>query len=163
MVPEVSRGNLLVISTLTKIFALAGVRGPGFLVGSDDIARELERKAVPWRVNSVASAAGEAALRDDEYIRRTREMVPVWREEVKNGLEESGFFEAYPSEANFLLLRLLDERADGFELTEELGRKGILVRNCFNFSGLDPGFIRVAVLSAEKNAALVNAVMDVLG
>ena len=162
MVPEVSRGGVIVVSTLTKIFALAGVRGPGFLVGGDEIARELEGKAVPWRVNSVAAAAAGAALSDDDYLVRTRKMIPAWREEVRIGLEKCGFFEVYPSEANFLLLRLLDAGIDGLELTEELGRRGILVRNCFNFRGLDPGFIRVAVLSADRNAALMKAFAEVL-
>lgn len=162
MVPEVSRGSVIVVSTLTKIFALAGVRGPGFLVASDEIARELERKAVPWRVNSVAAAAAGEAVRDDDYLVRTRKMIPVWRGEVKKGLEKCGLFAVYPSEVNFLLLRLLNADIDGFELTEELGRRGILVRNCFNFRGLDSGFIRVAVLSPDKNAALMKALEEVI-
>ena len=155
--------NLVIISTLTKIYALAGVRGPGYLIADPELVSTLEENGVPWRVNTVAVAAGRAAIADGEYLKQTRELVPVWREDLRRELEATGFFEVYPSSTNFLLLRLLDPSPDAADLADGLGRKGILVRHCASFKPLDSRFLRVAVLSPPANHRLLEALVEILG
>ncbi len=160
LAPE-TRG-LSVISTMTKLFALAGVRGPGYVVASPKLISDLENMGVPWRVNSIASAACRAALLDGSYIERTRESVSAWRERLRRDLEATGFFRVYPSAANFLLLGIAGASLDAGGLADALGRKGILIRNCGNFHGLDSHFIRVAVLSPDANRRLVEAIREIM-
>ncbi len=165
LLPETGAGNLAVISTLTKLFALAGLRGPGYLVASPKLAARLEEAAPPWRVNVVAAAAGGAALADTEYIARTQTLIPAWRAELRAGLESLQMFDVFSSSANYLLLRLRTGR-DAGPLVEALGHGGILVRDCRNFAGLDASFLRVAVRPPAENARLLeelNVSMEAIG
>ncbi len=160
LLPELGGGGLVVISTFTKLYALAGLRGPGWLAASNALVSRLEERGVPWRVNVVAEAAARASLGDLEYLRRTRESVSEWRENLRRSLEETGHLEVYPSRANFLLMRILEPRFDAGALTDALGERGILIRDCSNFTGLDPRFGRVAVQTPERNYRLKEAIEE---
>jgi len=162
LMPEAGTQGLVIISTLTKLFALAGLRGPGWLAAPPDMASRLEERAAPWRVNVVAAAAARVSLKDEEYVRRTRTMVAEWREEMARRLSESAGCRVFPSAANFLLLRLPDGAPPAAALADELGRRGILVRVCGDFRGLEEGYIRVSVRTPRDNQRLIEALGEVV-
>jgi threonine-phosphate decarboxylase len=116
---------------------------------------------MPWRVNSIASAASCAALKDGVFLEETRSRIREWRQEMSLQLEASGRLRAYPSSTNFLLLKILDEGYDSGRLCDELGMREILIRNCANFAGLDARFVRVSVQKPELNARLIEAMGEV--
>jgi threonine-phosphate decarboxylase len=62
----------------------------------------------------------------------------------------------YPGEANYLLIRSAPD------LYDRLLAKGILIRHCANFSGLDDTYFRIAVRRREENEALIKAIGEVL-
>lgn len=154
--------GLVVISTFTKLFALAGLRGPGWLIAAPDLVMELERHAIPWRVNQMAVEMARASLRAPGYLRKTRESVRSWRGELSAGLAGLEVFRVYPSNANFLLLRSRNMRCDTGALVDGLGKRGILIRPCFDFPGLGEGFFRVAVRRPRENRRLLRAIREVL-
>jgi threonine-phosphate decarboxylase len=162
LLPEIGGGGLVVISTLTKLFALAGLRGPGWLASSNGLTSRLEEKAVPWRVNVVADAAARASLGDQDYLERTRESLGEWKEDLHRSLTSLGIFHIYPSRVNYLLLKITDESLDLAILVDALGRRGVLVRVCDNFRGLESGFIRVAVRTPPDNDRLIAALEEVV-
>lgn len=147
--------GLVVFSTFTKIFALAGLRGPGWLAGPGGLVARLEKSAIPWRVNAAAAAAARACLADDHYLERTRRAVREWREELAAELEKYAIFHVFPSHANFLLLRKEGNKASTKALVDGLGRRGILVRHCADFHGLDESYIRVAIRRPRENRRLL--------
>lgn len=161
LLPEAGGGGLAILSTFTKLFALAGLRGPGWLAGARDMVEALEERAVPWRVNAVAAAAARASLADAGYLRETRGKVAAWREDFARRLREAGPIRVYPSRTNYLLLGLDFPGLDAASLADGLGECGILVRNCCNFRGLEEGFIRVAVRTPPDNLALLDALEKV--
>jgi len=151
---EVGGGeSLFHLSTSTKLFALAGLRGPGWLVGPGEVVRKLELQSPPWRVGEPAAAALRAALSDRKYLARTRRLVPRWREKLASSLEGLPL-KIFPSSVNLLLLRLPGGDV-GEQLVHYLGRRGILVRWCADFPGLGPEFVRVAVGRPRQNRSLV--------
>lgn len=152
--------GLVVISTFTKLFALAGLRGPGWLAGTRELIDELEEKGFPWRVNVAAEAAALACLRNEVYLRRTRARVGAWREELARGLQKAGPFRVYPSHANYLLLRLPLGGPEALALVDGMGRKGVLVRSCHDFFGLGEGFVRVAVRKRRENGRLLRILRE---
>ena len=162
LMSEAGSKNLAIVSTLTKVFALAGLRGPGWLVGPPDLVAELEGRAVPWRVNVMALAAARASLGDGDHLRHTREAVRAWREQLSRGLGDIGIFHIFPSEANFLLVRVIDPALDPLMMLDDLGRRGILLRSCANFCGLDESFMRIAVRTPGENERLVAALEDIV-
>ncbi len=151
--------KIWVSRSLTKYFGLAGLRA-GYLLAPRAAVRDLEDSAPPWRINSLAEAAVVAALGDSEYVTRTTALVAEARVTFIDMLERLGFLKVYPSEANFLLVRIQRPGLTSSELSRKLLRQGFLVRDASTFSGLDERYLRLAVRSTEDNLALVRALEE---
>ncbi|HOT04480.1 MAG TPA: histidinol-phosphate transaminase [Methanolinea sp.] len=145
--------SLFVIRSLTKSFAMAGIRfGYGF--GDPELVAKIEARRLPWTVNAVAEQmAIEAFIRYDE-LKVSRDRIRDERERLSAKLSCLPL-EVVPSRANFLLLNL---DRDAGPLCASLLRYGILVRDCHSF-GL-PCSIRVAVRKREENNLLVEALSE---
>jgi len=154
--------NLFVVRSFSKFFGMPGIR-IGYGVGNRKLIQILETTRPPWCINSLALIAAEAALRDDEYVRKTREYVKKGRKQLTELLSETRAFYVFPSETNFLLVKILREGVTAGYLREKLARKGILVRDCSDFSGLDESFLRITVRSSEENLTLVNMLREIMG
>jgi len=99
----VLRENLLVIGSLTKFFALPGLR-LGYAIGSGSLIKRLWDVRDPWSVNCLAQAAAIASIEDDAYIRKTREWISVERPFLFRSLFRIRGIEAYSPSANYVLL-----------------------------------------------------------
>lgn len=148
--------HLLLLRSLTKFFALPGLR-LGYALGSPEILARLLPWAAPWRVNSLAEAGGIAALADREYQERSRLLIPRWREELAGELEALGAFRVVPGVANYLLARIASADLAAPRLTAELLREGVAIRDCSSFCGLGPAFVRLAVRPPAERRVLLEA------
>ena len=113
---------------------------------------DFPQKAVPGALESeMPESAGNT------YMDRARTLVAVERKKMKEALQKMGF-RVFPGEANYIFFSAGEttgrERPD---LQAALLKQGILIRSCENYVGLRKGDYRVAVLSPEKNAALLTA------
>lgn len=150
VVMEVARNPyLIVLRSLTKFYALSGIR-IGYGVFHPSVAEKVRACKEPWTVNSLAQAAGAAVLEDTAYQKASREMMEREKSFVEAGLKKIGVT-FIPSAANYYLLRV----PGAARTVAALERKGILVRDCASFSGLDPTYIRVAVRSRLENERLL--------
>jgi len=154
--------NVIVLLSLTKIFAIPGLR-LGCAVADRAVIHRARELQPPWSVNSLAQAVGAAALRDHEYIRQTQLYVRQQREQLVGELKSLPGLAIYPGEANFLLLRLDRTGLDARTLAQRLLADGIAIRLCDNFDGLDPRFFRIAVRREEENARLCERLRAALG
>lgn len=145
--------NLLVLRSLTKVFALAGLR-LGYAVGRQSLIERLGFSRDPWSVNWLAQVAGVAALADQDYLLRTRQWIKEERKHLYHELRRLPDLEVWPTEANYFLLRLNGETTV-HQLMQHLGPRGILVRNGSSFPGLGPQYFRVAVRTRAENQRLV--------
>lgn len=154
--------NVIVLCSFTKFFALPGLRlGCAFM--DPGIARDLRKIMPTWSVNVFAQAAGEAALRDEDYARETRRFVRERREDLVRELRSISGLTVYPGLANFLLLRIDRGGIDAPTLARRMLERGIAVRACGNFEGLDDRFFRVAVRTSEENGKLCDALRALFG
>ena len=142
---------LIVLRSMTKFYALSGLR-VGYGVFPRHIVNMLKEHKEPWTVNTLAQKAAIAALADNNHAVKTFKVIRKEKRFLENGFRELGI-KFYPSDANFYLLKI----NNSFLIVPILNRKGILVRNCSNFKGLDNSYIRVAVKSRPQNRALVEA------
>ena len=157
-VPEISVTDMVdrglwVARSFTKFFAIPGLR-LGCLV-CDDAAR-VQALQPSWPVNSVAAAAGGAAVNDRGFAEASRAEVARLREDLFGALDALSGLQPFPGAANFLLVR----GPDG--LPERLAGRGVLVRGCGPFYGLGPEYFRIAVRDAEENGRLVAAIREEL-
>ncbi|MBN2908919.1 threonine-phosphate decarboxylase [Polycladomyces sp. WAk] len=156
-----SHPSVILLRSLTKFYALAGIR-LGYAVASPKWVKRLEQRQIPWSVNAVAQVLGEAALQDQEYEQKVRDWVQKARMSLRMRLSRIPELKVYPSETNYLLVRLEREGKTASWLQEHLGRQGILIRNCADFPGLDERYFRVAVRTDEDHERLVKALQQCL-
>lgn len=148
--------NLLILKAFTKWYAMAGVRLGYALCRNTDLLDRMRAAGQPWAVSGLAQAAGLAALQEEKYSRRLHALITAQRPLVAAGLASLGC-RVIPGQANYLLF--YHDRPD---LTPALREKGVLLRDCSNYSGLGPGWYRCAVRGAEENQAFLQAMKEVL-
>lgn len=142
--------NILVLRSMTKDYALAGLR-LGYAVGHPAMVAALGRVRPAWNVNALAQVAGVAALRDEAHLQTSLGLLGQAKAELVAALRNLGLA-PLPSAVHFFLVPVGDAR--GFR--QALLRKGILVRDCTSF-GL-PTYVRIATRRPEENAHLVKAI-----
>jgi threonine-phosphate decarboxylase len=140
---------LIVLRSLTKFYELAGQR-IGFGVFPGHLAAAMEKYREPWTVNSLAQAAGIAVLSDRAYQAESIMNMDKEKQFIEKNLKRLGIT-YFPSSANYYLLRIRKAQA----IIRALETKGILVRDCSNFHGLDRTFIRIAVRTRGENRRLM--------
>ena len=153
--------NLIVLRSLTKFYAIPGLR-LGYLVAHEGNVRKMLRMKEPWTVNALAEAAGCAALDDSEFARRTLECVSLWKTQLSEALREIRGLQSFPPSVNFILARITKDHVCVEALQRQLLTRGIMIRNCSNFPGLDPTYFRVAVRSPKENARLIEALRETM-
>lgn len=147
------RPNLVVLRSLTKFYAIAGLR-VGWLAAAPELAAQLGAAREPWRLSTPAIAAGLACLQANALRAATLDAIPLLRTELASGLEKLGCT-VFPSVANYLLCQLPASAPAAAALAAALRPKGMLVRTCTDFAGLDGRFLRLAVRRAADNHRLL--------
>lgn len=153
--------NVTVLRSMTKFFAIPGLR-LGFAAAAPDLAARVRARLPPWSVSILAQAVGVAALGDQDYARQTLAFVEARRHELVQGLADLGGVTVYPGTANFLLCRLDHPGIEAPDLAARLARRGLAIRPCDSFEGLDARFFRLAVRPAEEQARLLDAFAEEL-
>ncbi len=150
--------NLVIVRTFSKFFGLAGLR-IGYAVSKDlEIIEALEKIRLPFCINNIAVKAAIAALENVEYYRRIRDKIVEEREKLVKELERFEQLEVFPSEANFVLVRVKDE----IGLAKRLEEKGIAVRDVSGLMGLKGEHVRITIGREEENRTLVEALKLIL-
>lgn len=153
--------NVVVLLSLTKIFAIPGLR-LGCAIADAGIIHRMREIQPPWSVNSIAQIVGDAALQDREYLEKSRKYVCEGRTQLINGLLAMGCFTIYRGAANFLLFRIDRNDMDAPIIATRLLDYGLAVRLCHNFEGLDGRFLRIAVRRESENARLLRALKKIV-
>ncbi|MFA5576353.1 MAG: threonine-phosphate decarboxylase [Tissierellaceae bacterium] len=144
--------GLGIIRAATKFFALPGIR-LGYGCTSRFLAREISEVQLPWSINSFAESAGKYIFNDEEYIRESKDYIDRERKYIFRELSKLSSFKAFYTEANYTLIKLLD--LDEEYVFDFFLQRGIVIRKCSSFPGLDNTYIRVAIKSREDNKRLI--------
>lgn len=155
-IPWLSRfSNLLISRTFSKAYGLAGLR-VGYGIAHPEVADLMNRVRQPFNVSSVALAAAEAALLDEEFLAQSARMNERGMAQITEALAELGL-EWIPSAGNFVTFRVGDAAA----VNASLLRQGVIVRPIASY-GL-PEWLRVSIGLPEENARFIAALKQALG
>lgn len=147
--------NLLVLRAFTKLYSMAGLR-LGYLLGESRLLAMIESFGAAWSVSSPAQISGLASLgAEPEWTAYTKRVIAQERSFLIDELSSLGI-KALPSDANFLLIE------SKLPLYRELRRRGILVRDCSNFTGLNGSFIRIGIKTRKENTFLIKALEEIV-
>ena len=147
---------LAVLNAFTKFYAMAGIRLGYVMTANKELLHRMRQQLPEWNVSTVAQRAGIAALTDQAYVHKTRELVRRERRYLQGELEALGT-EVFPAQANYLTFRLCREETEAGRLKEALLTQGILIRDCANYRNMQKGCYRIAVRTHEDNVRLIEA------
>jgi threonine-phosphate decarboxylase len=158
----VRSADVIVLRSLTKFFALPGLR-VGYLIAHPRVTARLRAQLEPWSVNAIAQEVARTCLNDQRFVQRSRTFLERERPWLFQQLLTIEGLQPLLSQANFLLVRITKKDRCAADVVQRLAAKNILVRDCGNFVGLGKRFFRVAVRTRSENARLVAALCTVLG
>jgi threonine-phosphate decarboxylase len=149
--------NLAILRSMTKVFALPGIR-MGYVLSDGGNIERIRAQLPEWNLSVVAKGAMEAGievLRKRAFIAGAMAEIKTERQFLSENLSRLSM-EVFSSDTCFILFK----GPEG--LWEKLLTRGILIRDCSNFVGLGPGYYRIAVRGHEDNRALIRAMEEVV-
>lgn len=159
--PLLARSSrVVVLRTFSKALGLAGLRF-GLALAHPAVAREIAKGRLPYNVNLITLAAAQVALRHaPALLAHTREVVSI-RERFVARLRSVPGVSAYPTAANFVLIRC--EALPATEVFQRLYEDhGILVRDLSSSPELAE-CLRISIGTAEDMDAVIDALEEILG
>jgi histidinol-phosphate aminotransferase len=150
-------GNLLILRTMSKSYALAGMR-IGYALGSPELVADLDAVKDSYNLDRLAIVAAKAAIEDDEHHRKIVDHVVAERRWLELQLHELGF-EQSPSEANFVFVKPAPGNAAA-AVADALRERRILVRHYDR----EPiaGWFRITVGTRDQHERLLEALREIL-
>ncbi|MDR0805907.1 MAG: threonine-phosphate decarboxylase CobD [Enterobacteriaceae bacterium] len=149
-----STRHLYILRSLTKFFAIPGLR-LGYLISGDTTGIAwLKAHREPWSINAFAALAGEVLLDDQQYIADTHRWLKIQQHYLWTHLSAFSELTVWKPTVNYLFFRC--NKSD-FDLQSALLEHHILIRHCKNYSGLNASYYRAAVRSEQENRLLIDA------
>ena len=148
--------NLLITRTFSKVYGLAALR-LGYAVSSPDIADILNRARLPFNVNSIAAIAAEAAIHDQEHVKRTITMNNEGMQQLVTGLKNLAI-DYTPSLGNFIMI---DLKTSAAEIYHKLLQQGVIVRPLAAYELITQ--LRVTIGTTDQNERFLKALQLVMG
>lgn len=156
--------NLAVLSSMSKIFRIPGLR-TGFLTGAKPLIRNVMSHYQPWSVNALA----QAVIKDIydhpgdilPFYRQTRKFIVKERNNFVQALAETDGIRLFDAPVYFVLAQL--DKRSASQLCRRVGDDRFLIRDCSNFKGLSDRFVRFSLKTNEINMALTQSIKRALG
>ncbi len=149
--------HVLLLRAFTKFYAMAGIRLGYCISREEKLLEKMAKMGAAWSVSSLAQAGGLAALEEEDYGKRLKALIKKERAFLTEGLREAGC-RVIEGKANYLLF-FTEEK----DLQEKLWEKGIMIRDCSNYSGLEKGYYRIGIRKREENELLLKAIKEAKG
>lgn len=154
----VAAGNTLQLHSMTKRFAMPGLR-LGYVTGAPQLMERIRKVRMPWSVNALAIEAGL-------YLTEHPDTAPIdlpalldEAQRLRRALDSIPGISVQTTDTHFMLCHIL--KGSAADLKQWLAReKGVLIRDASNFEGLGPGHFRIAAQTREENDLLITAIEE---
>ena len=150
---------LFIVRAFTKFFGMPGARLGYGISSNKELLKKFSNSQLPWNINTLAELALQKSYEDREYINKSKEWIKEELPYMLTKLKDiSVISRVIPTSCNFVLCELngIDEN----KLYEIMLEKGILIRKCSNFKGLNDSFVRFAIKSRELNNILLDLLRE---
>jgi histidinol-phosphate aminotransferase len=149
--------NLVVLRTFSKAMAMAGLRF-GYMMAHPEIARQVNKSKLPYNVNIFTLAAAEIVIERRSVLNRGIADLIQERDRVFAELQKRPAVRAFPSKANFILMKTAKPAHDLFDA---LYKQGVLVRDVSSYPLLER-CLRVSIGTPEENNRFLAALDQAL-
>lgn len=152
-----SHPNLLIIRSLTKSFAVPGLRS-GYAVAQEEMISCLERGRQSWNLGTIEQKASAWLVRYCQgHLRRAAEILRAEKEKVYAHLRNDLGMELHRPDAFFFFINVGQAGYDGASFRKQMLRHGVMVRDCGSFGSPFESYVRFCVKTPEKDEALIRA------
>jgi histidinol-phosphate aminotransferase len=151
--------NLVILRTFSKAFSLAGVR-VGYLLGNERVLREFKKVRQPYSVDAVSQAIARVVYENRTQFEKGIDQIISERGRVFDALSAMEDVEPFPSESNYILLRLAADIVAS-DIWRALLDRGILIRD-FSHSKRLENCLRVSIGTPEENTRFLAELEDIL-
>ncbi|MCP5463998.1 MAG: histidinol-phosphate transaminase [Deltaproteobacteria bacterium] len=149
--------NMMVLRTYSKAYGLAGLR-LGALIGHEDLVLQIEKQLMPFRMNIPSLVAMQHVLKHPDLVKERVDVLLKERARVFSALQKIEGIQVFPSEANFLLIRVQEPAA----LFDQLLQEKVIVRLVDDGEALK-GCLRISIGTAEENDQFLAALKKTVG
>lgn len=157
MIPHLdSHPNLVVLKTFSKAYSLAGVR-LGYIMANPEVIQEFIKVRQPYSVDAVSQTIGEAVYENRALLQPGIDDIIAERSRLFEALSALPQVEAFPSSANFILIRV----PHAADVWQQLFNRSILVRDFSHSAGLE-NCLRITVGTEAENQLLIEALREIL-
>ena len=153
--------NIFIIRTMSKVLGLAGMR-IGYGLACEQIIEYMHRIKPVFSLTRLSFVAALNTFRDKDYISDSIEKGIESRQYLYDEVSKIEGLDVFPSKSNFMLIRVEDTGFTASELALELMKRGIIVRDCTSFKGLDEYWIRISICTLEEDKKFIEILKEVL-
>ncbi|WP_349763451.1 aminotransferase class I/II-fold pyridoxal phosphate-dependent enzyme [Fusobacterium sp. SYSU M8D902] len=153
--------NLIVVKSISKSYGVPGLRLGIVASSNEEIINKLKKEVNIWNINSFAEYYMQIFGKYQKgYIKALKE-IKLARNNFIKELEKIEELEVYPSEANYLLIRILKKYSSKDLAEILLDKYEILIKDLKNKNGIDDNYIRIAVKTTVENNYFINAIKEI--
>ena len=153
--------NIFIIRTMSKVLGLAGMR-IGYGLSCEEIIEYMHRIKPVFSLTRLSFVAAVNTFKDKSYIDKSIKDGIESRDYLIDELSKIDSLNVFPSKSNFILIGIKDTGFTAAEITREFMKKGIIVRYCTSFKGLDEYWIRISICTMEENKKFIEIVHEVV-
>ena len=154
--------NLAVLRSLSKFFAVPGLRIAYAVMNNEGIAKLIDAATTRNNIATLSAIAGIEMLKDEAYIENSRSTVHTERSLVYLAMKPCRTIKLYKPEANFMLVRLLKDGLTSSQVAEHCSKRGIMIRKCDDIRGLSNQYIRFCFMNPKQNDLMVNTLLEIV-
>ena len=153
--------NIFIIRTMSKVLGLAGMR-IGYGLACAEIIEYMHRIKPVFSLTRLSFVAALNTFRDKAYIEESIKKGIESRQYLYDEVSKIDGLNVFPSKSNFMLINVRDTGFTATELALELMKKGIIVRDCTSFKGLDEYWIRISICTLDEDKKFIEILKEVL-
>ena len=148
--------NLIVVSSLSKIFGIGGIR-LGFCVSSKNNIKLLKEKKNPYSLNIISELILPKILKETNYLNKTRKFISKEKIRLYEEIKKIEWLAPLKPGANFILVRIVNSKISLLRLEDYLKKYKIKIRRGELFNGLSGKYFRVCIKTPKENNLLIKA------
>ena len=153
--------NIFIIRTMSKVLGLAGMR-IGYGLACEEIIEYMHRIKPVFSLTRLSFVAALNTFKDTDYITESIKKGIESRQYLYDEISKIDSLNVFPSKSNFMLISVKGTGFTASELSHELMKKGVIVRDCTSFKGLDEYWIRISICTLEEDKRFIEILKEVL-
>ncbi|MCH5307303.1 MAG: aminotransferase class I/II-fold pyridoxal phosphate-dependent enzyme [Prevotella sp.] len=150
--------NLLLVHSMSKTYGIPGIR-LGYITGHPNTIQMLRNLRQPWAVSTLAIETGKFLVKQGRPVVEDIKAYLDETERLRTALRQIEGIRVYETKTNYMLCEIQPTTA--LDLKSYLiHNHGILIRDCYNFTGLSTHFFRVTTQLPAENDTLISAIHE---